>query len=201
MNYITKSGNNEFHGNAQYYWNGRILNANDWFNNAFGNPRPFDIANQWAGSLGGPIKRDKVFFFFDTEGLQVVIPQLLEVQIPSPQFETATLANIDARFGLSSATDVFYRKIFGLYNAAPGASSASPGSFNSNDPTGCTGFTGLGTDPRTNMPVPCALHFVSNRSRPSKDTLASVRLDWNASKSDRAFLRLQYDHGRIAINT
>ncbi len=50
---------------------GASFNANDWFNNAFGNPRPFDIANQWAGSLGGPIKKNKVFFFFDTEGLQL----------------------------------------------------------------------------------------------------------------------------------
>ena len=57
VNYVTKSGSNEFHGNAQYYWNGRVLNANDWFNKALGNPRPFDTANQWAGSIGGPIKK------------------------------------------------------------------------------------------------------------------------------------------------
>jgi hypothetical protein len=36
---------------------------------AQGNPRLFDIANQWAGSLGGAIKKDKLFFFFDTEGI------------------------------------------------------------------------------------------------------------------------------------
>jgi hypothetical protein len=59
INYVTKSGSYEFHGNAQYFWNGRIFNANDWFNKALGNPRPFDIANQWAGSFGGPIKKDK----------------------------------------------------------------------------------------------------------------------------------------------
>ncbi len=34
INFITKSGSNQFHGNAQYYWNGRAFNANDWFNNA-----------------------------------------------------------------------------------------------------------------------------------------------------------------------
>ena len=50
INYITKSGSNEFHGNAQYHWNGRVFNANDWFKNALGNPRPFDSANQWAHS-------------------------------------------------------------------------------------------------------------------------------------------------------
>src|SRR5215831_6323248 len=86
VNYITKSGSNAVHGNAQYYWNGRVLNANNWFNNAFGSPRPFDIANQWAASLGGPIRRDKVFFFVDTEGLRVFLPQNFLVNLPSPDF-------------------------------------------------------------------------------------------------------------------
>src|SRR5437870_2179355 len=95
INYITKSGGNEFHGNAQYYWNGRVLNANDWFLNALDQPRPFEIANQWAGSLGGPIKKDKLFFFFNTEGLRLLLPQNFYVTIPSPQFEAATIANID----------------------------------------------------------------------------------------------------------
>jgi hypothetical protein len=99
INYITKSGSNEFHGNAQYYWNGRVFNANDWLNNALGNPRPFDIANQWAASFGGPISKDKLFFFFDTEGLRVFVPSITQVLIPSPQFEAATIANIDSRFG------------------------------------------------------------------------------------------------------
>ena len=53
-----------------------VLNANDWFIKADGNPRPFSIANQWAGSLGGPIRKDKLFFFFDTEGLRLIIPQV-----------------------------------------------------------------------------------------------------------------------------
>ena len=70
INYISKSGSNEFHGNTQYYWNGRALNANDWFNKATGKARPFDIANQWAASLGGTIQKNKLFFFLDTEGLR-----------------------------------------------------------------------------------------------------------------------------------
>jgi hypothetical protein len=72
INYITKSGGNQFHGNAQYYWNGRALNANDFVLNAFQKPRPVDIANQWAASVGGPIKKDKLFLFLDTEGLRVL---------------------------------------------------------------------------------------------------------------------------------
>jgi len=61
INYITKSGSNRFHGNAQYYWNGRVLNANDWLSNASGSPRPSEIANQWAGSIGGPSRRTNCF--------------------------------------------------------------------------------------------------------------------------------------------
>ena len=195
INYLTKSGDNQFHGNAQYYWNGRLFNANNWFNKAFDNPRPFSIANQWSASFGGPIKKDKLFFFFDTEGLRLLIPQQFFVLIPSPQFEAATLGNIDSKFGATSAADAFYREMFGLYKTAPGASSAVAGGFDGiGDPTGCTGFSGLNGDP-------CALHFVSSRGRPSQDTLVSGRFDWNIGAKDRAFLRLQYDRGRGAIGT
>ena len=198
INYITKSGSKEFHGNAQYYWNGRVLNANDWFNKEAGNPRPFDVANQWAGSLGGPIKKDKLFFFFDSEGMRLVLPNLSPVVIPSLQFETATIANIDSdpRFGPNSATDAFYRKIFRLYNAAPGADHAVAGGQDpTSDPTGCTGFMGLPAG------VACAMNFLSSRSQPSSDTLTAGRIDWNVSKNDRAFVRIQYEGGWGAFFT
>ena len=62
VNYVTKSGGNNFHGNALYWWNGSVLNANSYFNNQSDTPRPFVNANQWAASIGGPIKKDKTFF-------------------------------------------------------------------------------------------------------------------------------------------
>jgi hypothetical protein len=197
VNYVTKSGSNTFHGNAQYYWNGRVLNANDWFLNALGEPRPFDIANQWAGSVGGPVKKNSLFFFFDTEGLHLLIPQLFYVTVPSPEFEGATVTNIDSLFGASSASDAFYRGIFNLYNSAPGASSAQPGGFNlSTDPTGCTGFQGPPTSRgQLGVDLPCAMHFVSQRGRPTDDILLSGRMDWILGKNDRAFLRVQNDTG------
>jgi hypothetical protein len=201
VNYITKSGGNDVHGNAKYFWNGRVFNANDWFSNAFGTPRPFDTANQWAGSLGGPIKKGKLFFFFDSEGLRLLSPQSFLVTIPSPEFEASTIAHIDSIFGAASASDTFYKKIFNLYDAAHGAvlgaSSITPGSFA--DPLGCTqgfvGPSGLGTR------VPCAAHFFSQRGRRTSETLTSGRVDWNASSSDRAFLRVQYDGGRDGFYT
>ena len=144
INYLTKSGGNDFHGNAAYYWNGSALNANDWIDNAYGNPRPFDIANQWAGSLGGPIKKDKLFFFFDTEGMRVILPSPFQVVLPSAKFESATMANIDSIFGPMSASHKFYQQMFNLYNSTPGASAATPGNFNPRDP----GLQRLDRDPR-----------------------------------------------------
>jgi hypothetical protein len=199
INYITKSGSNEFHGNAQYYWNGSAFNANDWFLKAIGKPRFFEIANQWAGSVGGPIKKDKLFFFFDTEGLHLVIPNLSYARIPSSQFEAATIANIgsDQRFGKNSATYAFYEKSFNLYNAAPGAGSSIPG--NPGGGLGCAGFSdnqsGLG------ITVPCSSYFLPTRDRPSQNALTAGRMDWNVSGNDRVFFRLQYDAGRNAFAT
>jgi len=187
INYITKSGTNQFHGNAQYYWNGRVFNANDWFNNALGNPRPFDIANQWAGSFGGPLRKDRLFFFFDTEGLQVQVPSIAQMLIPSPQFEAATIANIDSRFGGTSASHAFYRQVFDLYNAAPGGSTAVAGSFAPGD-LGCAGLPiSLGDG------VPCVMHYFASLSVPSQDALIAERVDWNLDSSDRIFFRLLRD--------
>jgi hypothetical protein len=203
INYITRSGTNGLHGNAQYYWNGSVLNANYWFNNAFDVARPFSNANQWAGSLGGPIKKDKLFFFFDTEGLRLQILSITPLSVPSPEFRDATLKNIenDSRFGLDSPTYSFYQKIFDLYDAAPlgpGVGTVYDGGLGG-DLLGCAGFVdpnippgnthGLGLD------VPCSVHFVKNRGRPSQDALTSGRLDWNASRKDRVFLRVQHDNG------
>src|SRR5262250_2277046 len=124
MNFTTKSGGNSFHGNAKWDWNGRYLNANDWFNNATGTPRTFANANQWGGSLGGPIVKNKLFWFFDSEGLRYVLPAGgVPVYIPTTQFANAVLANLQANQPNEVAT---YQKMFQLYAGAPGASAAVP---------------------------------------------------------------------------
>jgi hypothetical protein len=199
INYLTKSGGNELHGNAAYYWNGRVLNANDWIDNAQGIPRPFDIANQWAGSLGGPIAKDKLFFFFDTEGMHLVLPQPTYVVLPTPAFETATIKNIDKIFGSTSASHKFYKQVFDLYNQTPGASAAQPGNFG--DSLGCNGWTDPNdlNDPQAvGVGTPCAKHFFENLYHPANEFIVSGRVDWNASSRDRVFLLVQYDHGQRA---
>ena len=187
VNYVTKSGGNSFHGNALYWWNGSILNANSYFNNQSGTPRPFVNANQWAASIGGPIKKDKTFFFVDTEGLRFVLPTSTNVRIPSSQFETATLANLAS---VSPASAPFYQQLFNLYNNAPGASRAAnvlPGG-------GCGSFSLPGGGP-------CALQFNSTVGQLSTEWLLTARVDQNLGTNDRLFGHFRTDHGFQATVT
>src|ERR1700680_934044 len=75
VNYVTKSGTNQFHGNLYELWNGSLLNAADYFTNATpGNHKPRSTVNHFGGSLGGPIVHNKVFFFFDSEWVRIALP-------------------------------------------------------------------------------------------------------------------------------
>lgn len=193
VNYVTKSGSNAWHGNAEYFWNGRVMNANNYFNVQSDTPRPFVNANQWAASLGGPIRKDKTFFFVDYEGLRVVLPTTLPVNIPSPQFQTATLANLA---NVSPSSIPFYQQMFSLYNNASGASRATA---LSNGDLGCSDFTdaasGLG------ISAPCALQFQSTAGNFTHEYLVTGRLDQNIGSNDRLFVHFRTDHGLQATYT
>jgi hypothetical protein len=65
---VTRSGGNEFHGNAYYFLRNDSLNANDFFLNAAGRPRPVLTRHQAGGTLGGSIIKDKLFFFGSFQG-------------------------------------------------------------------------------------------------------------------------------------
>jgi hypothetical protein len=67
---VTKSGTNQFRGNLFEYHRNTITTANDWFNNAAGIERPKLIRNLFGGSLGGPIVKDRLFFFYNYEGMR-----------------------------------------------------------------------------------------------------------------------------------
>jgi hypothetical protein len=64
---ITKSGSNALHGSAYYFHRNTATAANSWFNNRAGVKRPFLLRHQYGASLGGPIKKDKVFYFYNYE--------------------------------------------------------------------------------------------------------------------------------------
>jgi hypothetical protein len=65
---VTRSGTNRFHGNINEYHRDTDTEANDWFNNNAGVGRPPLVRNQFGGNLGGPIWRNRAFFFFDYDG-------------------------------------------------------------------------------------------------------------------------------------
>jgi hypothetical protein len=71
INILTKSGTNQFHGGAYEFLRNDKLNANDFFANKAGVPRPKYRQNQYGASLGGPIQKDRTFFFGDFEGLKI----------------------------------------------------------------------------------------------------------------------------------
>jgi Carboxypeptidase regulatory-like domain len=67
---VTKSGSNDFHGVLYEYHRNTVTTANDFFNNKAGVERPQLLRNIFGGAVGGPIKRDRAFFFFTYEGFR-----------------------------------------------------------------------------------------------------------------------------------
>jgi hypothetical protein len=209
VNYITKSGSNNFHGNAAYWWNGRVMNANDYFHKDYVNPandlpRGFDNANQYAASFGGPIWKNKAFFFWNYEGLRVIIPVTNNgLLAPTSQFETAMTDNLNA-IGFGDSVP-FYQKAFGIWNNAPGYAKATPGSPGAQDPSGCQG--NIFTDP-TNAALtfgagalPCMQTFANTVGNFTHEYLTSGRFDFNVTNNDKIFVRLQEDIGTQATAT
>lgn len=68
VNMITKSGTNSFHGSAYDYLRNTVLDANDFFDKRNGLARPGLVQNQYGANLGGPLRKNKAFFFFGWEG-------------------------------------------------------------------------------------------------------------------------------------
>jgi carboxypeptidase family protein len=99
INLVTKSGSNSWHGNLREYNRNTIFAANDWFNNRSGVKRPPLIRNQFGGNLGGPIKKDKAFFFFDYEGLRRSSSSQNVRAIPTTQFRAGQLGYINNQPG------------------------------------------------------------------------------------------------------
>ncbi|MFN0169491.1 MAG: TonB-dependent receptor domain-containing protein [Bryobacteraceae bacterium] len=71
VNITTKSGTNQIHGTAFHFFRNDALNANSFFSNRAGLPRPALRHNQYGGNLGGPILKDKIFYFFNFEGAKI----------------------------------------------------------------------------------------------------------------------------------
>ena len=205
VNYLTKSGTNSFHGSLKYYYNDVSMNANDWFLNNTHTKPGFDVNNQYAAAIGGPIKKDKLFFFVGTEGLRYVLATSNPIFIPNAAFQSAVLNNLPANGAPNSVP--FYQNLFSLFNNAPGAASAVPVTatgFDCGDINTAasgvllTGFTQFG-DPSLTVPgtggTPCGSEFRSTAGSLSTVWLMYAKVDWNRTSNDRWSIRMKNDHG------
>jgi hypothetical protein len=84
VNLTTKSGTNAFHGASYEFIRNNVLNANTFFNNLAGLKRPKWNQNQYGANLGGPIKKDKLFFFFAWENFKLSVENPNVLTVPSP---------------------------------------------------------------------------------------------------------------------
>ena len=80
---VTKSGTNAFHGSSFYFFNHEALDANDWFANSRGLLKPRHRLGDFGGTLGGPIQRDRWFFFSSYEGFRLRQPVVALTDVPS----------------------------------------------------------------------------------------------------------------------
>ena len=84
ISFATRSGANDVHGTMYEYFRNTLLDANDFFNNLFGLPRTKLNQNQFGGTVGGPIKRDKAFAFFSYEGFREALGVPNTGRVPTP---------------------------------------------------------------------------------------------------------------------
>lgn len=195
VNYVSKSGTNAWHGNANWRWNGDYVNANNYFNNQSSppTPRPFVNDNMWQGSIGGPIQKDKTFIFGDTEGLYLTVPVSQTINIPTPAFATAVQNHIAA---VNPSESALYASMFNFWMNAPNAAGATP---NTGGDGGCTAdFVGTAGFGGAN---PCTATLHSSVSGRTHEWLITARVDHNFSEKDQAFLHFRMDRGVQASYT
>ncbi len=99
VNIITRSGSNRLHGSLYEYNRNSVFDARNYFNTV-GNPQSHFNNHNFGGSLGGPIKKDRTFFFFAYEGQRERVGSDFNLLVPTPNQEadaqTEALANIPA---------------------------------------------------------------------------------------------------------
>jgi Ca-activated chloride channel homolog len=83
VNLVTRAGTNDFHGTLFHFFGNDATDANDWFANNRGLKQPPRRLNNFGGTLGGPIERDKLFFFGSYEGLRLREPMTGITDVPS----------------------------------------------------------------------------------------------------------------------
>jgi hypothetical protein len=188
VNYITKSGTNQFHGNLYELWNGSRFNAADFFTNSTpGNRKPRSTVNHFGGSLGGPILHNKLFFFFDSEWVRIALPIVSAATVPTPAFQSYVLQQLPA------AQVPFYRNMFSLYRNTAGTPLAVLGCPFNSDGSPAPGVPANGNG--------CANRQSVSHSSDDREQVQTARIDYNFGEKDTTWYRFQADTGLQAAWT
>ncbi len=191
VNYFTKSGTNAFHGDLYELWNGSLFNAEDYFlhaNDTPGNitPKPRSNVNEFGVSVGGPIRKNKLFFFGHYEGYRIALPVVDSVTLPAPAYQQYVLGQLavggtDPVTGTSLPAEPaeipFYKKMFSLLPAPGGSPVAIVGC-----PLG-TGGNG------------CASQLQRSMTNSDSENLIVVKIDQTINSKDSVWYRFQQDTG------
>ncbi len=202
VNYVTKSGANEFHGNLYELWNGSAFNAANYFTNATpGNHKPRSTVNHFGGSVGGRIVRDKLFFFFDSEWVRIALPIVTATTVPTAAFQSYVLQQLPmggkdsvtgSVYGPAPQLVPFYQKMFSLY----GNTSGTPLNV-----LGCPFDAGGGSPAVVNDGNGCANRQSISHSSDDHEQVQTLRIDYNIDEKNTTWYRLQSDTGLQAAYT
>jgi hypothetical protein len=204
INYVTKSGSNQLHGNLYELWNGSRLNAADYFTNAIpGRKKPGATVNHFGGSLGGPILHNKLFFFFDSEWVRIALPIVTPTIVPTVAFQNYILQQLSLGGtgpltgtiypAAPHQTVLFYQKMFSLYGNVSGTPTAVLGC-----PLNEDGSQAAGNPPDGKG---CANSQSVSHSSDDHEQVQTLRIDYNINERNTAWFRFQVDTGVQAAYT
>ena len=189
----TKAGSNVFHGDVWEFLRNDKLNANTFFNNRGGLARPGFRRNEFGAAAGGPLVRNKTFFFGDYQGIRLTQPQTYTSTIPSlAQQQMVETGNFSAL-----GTTIYNPYSTVIQNGArvrvPFANNRIPG--NLLDPA-AVGIFRL-------LPAPTSAgatnNYVFNPALTQRTDQFDVRLDQNLGAADRLFFRYGYDNSNQVV--
>jgi len=218
----TRSGTNDWHGSASEYNRTAATEANTFFNNKDGVPRTNLVRNQFGANLGGPIKKDKVFFFFDYEGRRDA-QQINELQIvPLSHVENGQLAYINAASSTTGQPCSPFSRLGSNDVSTDCVTVLSAAQVQALDPCsqaggcpGAPGFTAPGVAPslmnlfKTRYPAPNDFSsgdgintagFRFNAPNPLTENDYTARGDYNINDKNKMFVRFNF-RNLNSINT
>ncbi|MGB0063109.1 MAG: hypothetical protein WBP85_01575, partial [Terracidiphilus sp.] len=202
VNYFTKSGTNAFHGDLYEIWNGSLFNAQDYFLHANDTPgniakKPRSVVNEFGVSVGGPIRRDKLFFFAHYEGVRIALPIVSLITLPTPAYQQYVLGQLavggtDPVTGTNLAAEPaeipFYQNMFSLL-PPPGGSTVQI--------TGCPLYVSVTPPAHGALPNGdgCASQQQRSLNNSDSENLIVVKIDHIIDAKDSIWYRFQQDTG------